>query len=58
MLTSELAEDIGWLIGDGCITKKNWFKMAGDPIEEKLFYDEIVVPSELPAAKAAGVHDG
>lgn len=48
-LTKELAEDIGWQIGDGCISAKNshyLFKLAGDPREEKEFYDNVVSPTK------------
>jgi len=45
-MTPKLAEDIGWQIGDGCLTKKYRYKIAGDPIEEKMFYDKIVFPSK------------
>lgn len=51
VLTKELAEDIGWQIGDGCINiseirKRYLFKIAGDPKEEKLFYDNIIIPTK------------
>ncbi|MBI4175647.1 MAG: hypothetical protein HY518_00435, partial [Candidatus Aenigmarchaeota archaeon] len=54
ILTSQLGEDIGWQIGDGCIAIRNsksgpayLYKLAGDPKEEKLFYDSIVVPTKI-----------
>ncbi|MFQ5722134.1 MAG: LAGLIDADG family homing endonuclease [Candidatus Aminicenantales bacterium] len=48
-LTPKLAEDVGWLIGDGSmnIYNKNYLiKIAGDPTEEKTFYDDIIAPTK------------
>jgi hypothetical protein len=52
-LTRKLAEDIGWFIGDGCMgiynkdgNKTYYIKIAGNPTEEKLFYDNVIVPTK------------
>lgn len=53
ILTPELAEDVGWHIGDGSMNiyikngyKHYWIKIAGDPTEEKLFYNNVIVPTK------------
>ena len=45
---SEVAEFLGWHIGDGCISINNRYSeyaLAGDLIEEYPFYNNIVLPA-------------
>ena len=51
VMSKKLAEDVGLQIGDGCISTKSdskysyyLYKLAGDPLNEKIFYDKVVAP--------------
>lgn len=69
MLTPKLAEDIGWHIGDGSMniynkgkSKLYYIKIAGDPNGEKLFYDNVIIPTKQKlygiALNAIDIGDG
>jgi hypothetical protein len=48
MITKEIAEFLGWHLGDGCISVKGGryqFTLTGDLIEEYAFYKEVIVPT-------------
>ena len=48
IMSCELAEFLGWHIGDGCISitdRYSEYTLTGDIIEEYTFYENIVLPT-------------